>query len=218
MSLFSAGLFGPDIPDAQNLHMQYDAVNQSASGSVSTIVDHANGNDLTGSASYQATGLNGEPTFDFDPSNGDNMTVSGLHQQLSEPYTVYLVSRLDDSNTSNNHAPWAESNSGGMRIRTRAGGEQQLRDGNNGIKYADTDLQPHIEVGVVDGANSLASRDDVGVTTGTLNGATLNSFALSSSAEELWNGAISACWVYDSAHGPSTRSAVFGDLESRYGF
>lgn len=211
--------FLPAIPDSSNLHMRYDAVDQSASGSVSTIVDHTNGNDLTGTASYQSSGLNGAPTFDFDDSNGDNMTVSSLHQNLSPPYTIYVVSRLDDGNIGNNHSPWAESNSGGPRIRTRAGGSQSVRDGNgNAIKYADTDMQPHIEVGVFNGSSSLASREDVSPATGTLNAPTLNSFALSSSSEELWDGAISACWVFDGAHNSSTRSDVFSILESRYGF
>jgi len=105
--VFSAS---PDIPTEGLLH-NYDA--QQLSGfadgdSVSTRVDQAGSDDLTGSGIYRDSVINGSPAIEYNSAN-NHVHDTVFSVSVSPSYHVYAVSVI--STNGNNEVIW-ESNSG----------------------------------------------------------------------------------------------------------
>jgi len=80
------------IPDS--VIAWYDATEQNASGSVSTLEDFSGeGNDLSGSATYSSSAINGNPAFEFD-GDSDGFDLGGdplIDSSMENEVTILTV-------------------------------------------------------------------------------------------------------------------------------
>ena len=97
---------GPAIPDPENLHHGYDStlLDLSDNDSVSPwsdFDDNVGPNDLTAgdAPTYREDQLNGDPIVDFDTSN----YLETNFNDVSPPYTRYIVFKYDDAGSFNNY-------------------------------------------------------------------------------------------------------------------
>lgn len=220
---------GGTVPDSENLHAEYDAIKESASAgdTLTSIRDHSGGfGPLSGSATYQDAALNNAPAFVLNSSNNDILDSTSLNSNLSAPQTVYLVYRLDNTNSSANCVGFGRGSGPDAELayRTRAGGNDRdsVQDTtSDGFRTSySTDIQtPHISAFVLN-STAVIERDDKSAESfSNFSTGSYGAFAIGpDTIGDLWDGPISACLVYSAAHSQSTRDQVFDYLSPRFGF
>jgi len=175
--LNSAGLFGPDIPDSENLQARYDATKLSLSDgeSVSTWDDETgNGYDLTAGTAptFKTSVINGNPVVRFD--GVDDFLDVGW-SAISQPNWIFVVAQK--RSTDDNYL--FDSNDGSNRhLLNISTGSYLVGTSSGNFTGSAVDTSAHILGAIFDGASSEFRIDGATDASGDPGGDALSGFTL----------------------------------------
>jgi len=211
MSLFSAGLFGPDIPDSAIA--QYDATQITASdgSTLSSLTDQIGTFDLSGSDPvYLSGGINGNPALDFT-----NDVLSESNITITQPFTVISLFSHDDTasrhiySSSTKRSPSIEGSQTGDDLTNMTGGADIL--GQN------TQLSPVIYTGVFDGASSILRENATQTASGDGGSESFDGLRIGNGPQGAGDGQFGELVVYDAALSSSDISSEEQRIADKFG-
>jgi len=198
-TVFSAG---PPLPVA-DLHAHYDFSKEDGTAPVPDQT--ANGFDLSGSYSGVARSINGVQAGNFD---NDSLSVSFTTE--SQPNTIAMVVKLDVVE----QIEFFDSVSAAQHLMRGVGPDRFSMFAGSEIEASVADTDPHVFVGVFDGANSVMRIDGSEVASGNTGSGSLDGVTLGSRGGGGFNhdGLIGECLVYT-----QDKSSIFSDIENYLG-
>jgi len=144
------------IPDS--VVAQYDARNISASDgdSITTFPSTTGNVDASGSGTYLASDINGNPAVDFNRSNNDDFRAQ-FSSSVSQRVVVFIVSKTDVTTASNLHSVLSPHSTRSQISDPTGNGNSDfsIDAGSNGsTSSGGVDTNPSLLTAVFDGANT----------------------------------------------------------------
>jgi len=164
---------GSAIPDSAIAH--YDATRLSLSDGegVSTWPDELGYADVSGTATYRASSLNGNPTVEFD--NTDDGLSGSASTAHSQPNTIFVVGRI----TGSGNQTFVDSVGGRHQLRWSGGGnEYQTYAGSLANFGGSLDSNWHVHTVLIDGSTSTFWKDSTQIGSSGAGGQDLDGAAL----------------------------------------
>jgi len=219
MSLFSAGLFGPDIPDSGLVH-RYDW--SDAATTTSTVPDLEGSDDLTGSFTDLNATINGLQAGTFDGS-GDVVDVA-FGSSIAQPYEVFIVARLR-STAGGGSFPTLLDGGGPDESAIRNNGDSNDHDfivnasGMSGATSANTNARVWSLLSKSSGTTSEGFIDGAQDATGDLGTTSLTGTAVGGRPDNSRNAPLDAgeVLVYDQEQSDATRNDIEKYLANKWG-